>query len=152
MLRSRHIWHHFWLRSPLGEPGCGNAGKGEPKALVSVSHACTCRQGFLLAGWGNLDRTRPRPHAGSHKTVLVLHDDFQHLGQTRRMITIAEGQPVSLSAGAPDQGLREVGYGFAALGRRILCARPAASKIQIKYQPMSICHQRSPKRAEPAFK
>jgi len=68
------------LKPDLCEPSSRNAGKGEPKALIGVSHARTCCHGFLLSRGSNLDRARPQPHLRIHKMVLMLHDDFQHLG------------------------------------------------------------------------
>lgn len=82
----------------LCQRSCGNMGKVEPEALIDVSHACICCQVFLSLGRRNLNQAGPRFERG-RKIVLMLHDDFQHLGQTRGMITIAERQPVNWSTG-----------------------------------------------------
>jgi hypothetical protein len=68
-------------------------GKGESKALVGMSHARTCGQVFLPRGRRNLNQANPRIER-RRKIVLMLHDDFQHLRQTRGMIAIAEREPV----------------------------------------------------------
>jgi hypothetical protein len=50
----------------------------------------------------------------------------------------------------PPERLSQKFKNYEARGRFTECARPMASSIQMKYQPMSGCHQRRPKRAEPA--
>src|SRR5437899_3693810 len=66
----------------------GDVSEGESQARIDVFNALLCGPVFVRCRWRNLGRAGSESEPGS-KIALVLHDDFQHLGQAGGVIIVA---------------------------------------------------------------
>ena len=52
---------HLFTLARISRHCLGDLSKGEPQTLISLPHACCCRQAFLICGQRNLNQARSSP-------------------------------------------------------------------------------------------